>query len=252
MLTNGELRFMRDVLVECRTVFDVGANVGDWTALALGINPTLTVHCFEPSEATYQRLLARAFPGSVICNDFGLDSVRGERSLYVYEEGAGINTLYRREGLEDSHGLLPPERVEVVQLETVDSYCLERGIEEIDYLKADVEGHELEVFRGASRMLKAGRIRIVQFEYGGCNIDSRVLLKDFFTFFSQYGYRLHKLYPEKLRHMARYDQRLENFHYQNWIAVKVGSSVAGVGLREGLSDSQGGGSQAGTGSEQAT
>ena len=57
--TNGELRLMRAVLPMCMTVFDVGANIGDWTALALSINPRLQIHCFEPSVATFQRLQGR-------------------------------------------------------------------------------------------------------------------------------------------------------------------------------------------------
>lgn len=72
--TNGELRFMQHVLPQCSLVFDVGANVGDWTALTLDINPQLTVHCFEPSQATYQQLLTRGFPSSVIYNSFGMSS----------------------------------------------------------------------------------------------------------------------------------------------------------------------------------
>ena len=52
---NGELRFMRQTLGNCHTVFDVGANVGEWAALALNLNPTVNLHCFEPSQATYQR-----------------------------------------------------------------------------------------------------------------------------------------------------------------------------------------------------
>jgi FkbM family methyltransferase len=220
--TNGELRFMQQTLVNCQTVFDVGANVGNWAALALQINPKLTIHCFEPSYATYQRLLAQAFPPSVICNNFGLSSATGERLLYVFENGAGINSLYRREGLEDCRGLAPQELVETVRLDTLDNYCKELDIQAIDYLKTDVEGHELEVFKGATEMLEAGRVRIVQFEYGGCNIDARVLLKDIFRFFGKFDYTLCKLYPEGLRQVAHYDQRLENFQYQNWIAIKHG------------------------------
>jgi len=59
MHKNGELWFMRSVLPQCSIVFDVGARVGDWTALALGINPCWKIHCFEPSKATFQRLQTR-------------------------------------------------------------------------------------------------------------------------------------------------------------------------------------------------
>jgi hypothetical protein len=95
----------------------------------------------------------------------------------------------------------------------------------IDFLKVDVEGHELEVFKGTKEMLGKGAIKYIQFEYGGCNIDARMLLKDLFNFFLPYHYTLYKIYPHELRHVPRYDQRLENFQYQNWVAVAKGVSI---------------------------
>lgn len=107
MATNGELRFIQRALPQCATVFDVGANAGDWTALALTVNPRLAVHCYEPSETTYQRLLARRFPPSVICNNYGLSSTAGMRTLYVFGDGSGANSLYRRQSLEGGGDWLP-------------------------------------------------------------------------------------------------------------------------------------------------
>src|SRR5256885_351109 len=69
METNGEFSFMQRNLRKCETVFDIGANVGQWTALALRINPIASIHCFEPSRNTFQRLLANRFPTSVVCNN---------------------------------------------------------------------------------------------------------------------------------------------------------------------------------------
>jgi len=213
MRTNGERRFIKTILPQCATVFDVGANIGDWTAMALEINPRLQIHCFEPSAATFQRLQTR---GGAICNNFGLSSAIGEMQLWVFADGIGINSLYKRQGLEDGWGLKEQERKETVRLDTLDAYCQRAGVQVIDLMKVDVEGHELEVFKGAAGMLSQGRIKRIQFEYGGCNIDSRVLLKDLFDFFASYGYSFYKIFPHELRRIPRYDQRLENFQHQNW------------------------------------
>lgn len=99
IFTNGEFRWMREVLPECEVIFDVGANIGDWAALALEINPTLQIHCFEPCSATYQSLKSRGFSESVILNQLGLSATPGEMNLHVFEKCAGTNSLYRREGL---------------------------------------------------------------------------------------------------------------------------------------------------------
>jgi FkbM family methyltransferase len=216
--TNGELNLLKIVLPQCRTVFDIGANVGDWAARALEINPAIRLHCFEPSSTTFSRLTARGLAASVQCNNFGLSSARGSSELLVFEDSAGVNSLYRRTGLQ-SFGLETQQRSEIVRLETGDCYCAERGIQAIDFCKVDVEGHELEVFKGFSASLAARTVRVMQFEYGGCNIDSRVLLKDLFEFLQPHGYALYKVFPDGLRQLPRYDQRLENFQYQNWVVV---------------------------------
>jgi len=220
MQTNGELWFMRSVLPQCSIVFDVGANVGDWTALALGINPRQKIHCFEPSKATFQRLQVRA---GAIYNNFGLSSAPGEMELWVFDEGSGTNSLYKRQGLQDGYGSTEQQRKEVVRMDTLDAYCRRVGVQTIDLMKVDVEGHELEVFKGAKEMLAHKSIQRIQFEYGGCHIDSRVLLKDLFDFFQSYDYSLCKMFSHELRHIPRYDQRLENFQYQNWVALSHSS-----------------------------
>ena len=217
--TNGELDLIRRVFPSSKVVFDIGANVGDWASLALSVNPNIALHCFEPSATTFTHLSSRTFPASVTRNNFGLSSTPGDAVLYVFGNGAGINSLYRRAGLEDGWGLASPTAHEPVHLETFDSYCAANRIDTVDFCKVDVEGHELEVFKGMSTSLNNRTVQLVQFEYGGCNIDSRVLLKDIFEHFAVYGYHLYKIGPKSLRQILRYDQRLENFQYQNWVAV---------------------------------
>jgi FkbM family methyltransferase len=221
MRTNGELRLMRQILPGCRVVFDVGANVGGWTREALRVNAALEVHCFEPCRASFARLAAQGFPPQVRCNDFGLGSTARDVQLYVYGAQSALNSLYDRRGAVAS-SVLGDCATETVRLDTFESYCRSRGIDAVDFVKLDVEGHELEVLRGMGPRLDARRTRYVQFEYGGCNLQSRVFLRDLWALFEGAGYRLCKIYPRELREVAAYDAELENFRYQNWIAVGRG------------------------------
>jgi FkbM family methyltransferase len=217
--TNGELRLMRDHLPDAHTVFDVGANVGDWATLALRINPRLNLHCFEPSGPTFQQLASHGFPSSVTLNHCALSAVRGAMDLHIIPGRSGLSSFHHREGLESGWGLGESHTTERVAVDTLDNYCDTHKIDKIDFLKMDVEGHELEVLKGGINMLKEGRVNLIQFEYGGCNIDSRSLLKDFFAFFKPLPYQLYKNFPNRLQHHPQYDQRLENFQHQNWIAI---------------------------------
>jgi hypothetical protein len=48
---------------------------------------------------------------------------------------------------------------------TLSAYCREKGIDRIDVLKIDTEGHDLAVLQGAEQMLSKGAIRFVYVEF---------------------------------------------------------------------------------------
>lgn len=225
MMTNGEFRVMRQFLPGCSVVFDVGAHTGEWAQLALSVNPGLNIHCFEPSRENFDNLTRNVSSPNVTCNPCGLSSENGEKPLFIFRSAPGLHSLYQRRGLESGWGLKTPAETEMVKLDTLETYCAEWRIEKIDFLKVDVEGHELEVFKGGRSLFAEDRVRMVQFEYGGCNIDSKVFLKDIFEFFAGMNYRFYKIFPDRLKFFQRYDQRLDNFKYQNWLMIneKFGS-----------------------------
>ena len=161
-------------------------------------------------------MTGRGLAGKVTFNNFGLGATRREADLHVFEAGSGLNSFYRREGLQDGFSIETPAALERVRIESADEYCREHGVSTIDFCKVDVEGYELEVFNGMIGLLDARRVRVIQFEYGGCNIDSRALLQDLFRFLQPRGYVMYQLYPTMLKVAPRYDQRWENFQYQNW------------------------------------
>ena len=215
--TNGELQLARALVPRCRVVFDVGANIGDWTAMALAINGTARYHCFEPSEAAYRRLASRGLPPNVRLNPFGLGAANESRSMFDFAEAGRVNSLYSRIGTDSA-----PLREERVAIRVLDDYCRDEGVAAIDFVKIDVEGHELAVLQGASGMLGAGRVGVVQFEYGGTYIDSRVLLKDVWDLVRSVNreYVFYKLYPDGPRVLPEYRQAVENFQYSNWVFTR--------------------------------
>jgi len=223
ILLNGEADLLQRYMPRSEVVFDVEANVGNWAQTALSFNRNAKLYCFEPFSVTFQRLSQRHFPPNVILNNFGLSSSPEERTMYGSDDhvDSGLSSLYKRE-IIGILGLKTPDQEETIHLETLDNYCLKQGIERIDLLKLDVEGHELAVLTGAKRMLETERINVIQFEYNNTHIDSRVFLKDFFELFKETNYSLYKIHPKRLRLVERYDFRMENFQYQNWAIIRKG------------------------------
>jgi len=209
-------------------VFDVGANEGQFLRL-LGAGlagRAWRAHCFEPSSAAFARLSAEAarLPQATL-NPFGLGREAGEAELYADAPGSGLASLTRRR--LDHFGIRFTHR-ERVRLETLDGYCASRGVERVDLLKLDVEGHELDVLEGARRMFGERRVRLVTFEFGGGNIDTRSFVQDFFYFFAGYGMRgLYRILPGGgLDLLPGYGEGLEQFRTTNFL-VRLGD---GAGL----------------------
>lgn len=217
--TNGELRLLREVAAHLDTVLDVGANVGDWTASVVALRPTATIHAFEPCRSAYEVFLRRGFPDCVMPHRMALSSNAGTAPLYVFGEAGGLNSLHNRYGLEDGYGIRPADRTEDVQCQTVDAFCRDHSLRRVDFMKVDTEGHEIDVLQGSRDSLRSGILRRVQFEYGGTYIDSRRLLKDAFEAFKGLDYVLFRIVPNGLVAHLRYDQRLETFQYNNFVAL---------------------------------
>ena len=53
---NGEYRFLRKYLKNKMTIFDVGANIGEYTEYLLNNCEQLEVHAFEPVKETFDEL----------------------------------------------------------------------------------------------------------------------------------------------------------------------------------------------------
>lgn len=216
---NGEINLLK--LISCfriSTVFDVGANVGDWTKASRDILPTSYCHSFEIFPDTAALLKVRfAFDKFVHVNAFGLGSDVGVFNLRVYEDRSTVNTLICSLDFHSDKS----SRIVDVEVFTGDLYCSQKAVTFIDLLKIDVEGSELDVLRGFERFFISASIRIVQFEYGYANGEAGVLMKDFYEFFAKYGYIVGRL-ERKGVHFADFNYSLNNFESgPNFVAVHM-------------------------------
>lgn len=220
---NGEQWLVNEIrqMISSQTavLFDVGANQGVFVNHAIkawqGMNYQL--YAFEPSAATFARLRSNvADLPFVHLLEKGLSDKPGTMDLYYDKEGSGLASVYPR---DLSHYKIEFSRRETIQLTTLDEFCAAEKLERIDFLKLDVEGHELAVLKGASRMLSAGKVQLIQFEFGGCNIDSRTYFRDYFNFFKQ-EYNLYRILSDGLEPLPAYHERLEVFQSANYLAIK--------------------------------
>lgn len=198
--------------------FDVGANIGEYSKdIALKFSNSL-VYSFEPNYNTYNILKknAEAFK-TIIPFNLGLSDVKKETEIFTYSNDLNSQhaSLYKDVFNELHHD----ENIASVkiELESIDNFCKNNNIDFIDFLKVDTEGHELDVLKGGSEMIKKGGIKIIQFEFNEMNIISRVFLRDFYHILKDY--RIYRLSEKRLIPMFKYDSINEIFKFQNILAI---------------------------------
>ncbi|MCA1843327.1 MAG: FkbM family methyltransferase, partial [Actinobacteria bacterium] len=118
-------------------------------------------------------------------------------------------------------------RAIVVPCTTGDDYLSSHSIDHVDLLKVDVEGHEMEVLRGFRGSFDREAVDVVQFEFTLWAAIARRWLADYYDFFSQWDFRIGKLWPRFIR-WSDYRPEDEQFLRCNFVAVRVGSDPARV------------------------
>ena len=82
-----------------------------------------------------------------------------------------------------------------------------------------IEGHELKALKGAARMINEKKVDVIQFEFGGCNIDSRTYFQDFFYLLKD-NFTIYRILRDGLLEMPTYQETHEIFITINYLAVK--------------------------------
>jgi FkbM family methyltransferase len=195
---------------------DVGANVGDWTSSFSQNFPECQVIAFEPSSSAFKILNSR-FQGNrnIRCVNLGLSDRNEDVVLYSDSEASGLSSLHKR---RLDHFSIKFNEMESITVSTLDSYISSNLDQELPtILKLDVEGHELSVLAGAKQTLNT--VQLVQFEFGGGNIDSKTYFQDFWYLFADLNFDLYRLSPRGPVRVYEYSEMLEVFRPTNYFAV---------------------------------
>lgn len=199
-----------------RLAIDIGGNVGNYTAEIRRRNPSTEIHTFEPSSKNIKTLESRFSndPHIHIVPCAVSDSV-GVFTLYSDTPGSGASSLTQRKLDHFNIHFDVTESVRTIRFE--DYWMQQLGGRALDLVKMDIEGHELAALKGFGQAIEA--TKILQFEFGGCNIDTRTSFQDFWYFFKDHGFELHRISPLGLDRIASYRESDEFFITTNYIAV---------------------------------
>jgi FkbM family methyltransferase len=117
----------------------VGAYRGDFARLCINIWPDAKVICFEPQKKKELLNLAALSQNVTVYNSLLGATQRSDVRLFTVETASSV--------LAEHHSAHPSTFHEMTTLDS----AVKEGC---DFLKADVQGYELEVLRGAERTLR--------------------------------------------------------------------------------------------------
>jgi FkbM family methyltransferase len=169
--------------IDPKTIFDIGANVGQSAYKFHTRWPKADIFCFEPVEETFNSLVNNV-GGYTQCFQYACSNEKGKDTICIPD-------ISGQSSLEHSRG-----KNETIQKIKLDNFAKKKKINTIDLLKIDVEGHELEVLQGAESLLSDGRIQSVLAEVGFSS-KLHTPIEDVASALEPYGFYLVSLHDQR-------------------------------------------------------
>ena len=183
-------------------VFDVGANLGQSVEWFRRHVPKSDIHSFEPSPSCFNLLQENTarYAGVHVWN-FAFGSVPGEMSFA--ENSSGDMSSFLELGTDGWGEIVRHTNVKV---RTIDNFCAEQAISCIDILKIDTQGFDLEVLKGAERMIRDHGIRTVYLEiiFNDMYVNAPTI-SQIYDFMIAHGFVLVTFYPCRYQNRAACD-----------------------------------------------
>ncbi len=144
-----ETEFWIRLSKHCKVIFDIGTNFGYYTLLAIQNNKNAIVYSFEPAPATFEmfneNLILNGF-STDNCFNLGVSDSAGRFRLYLADDdNSGMTSLAMPASFSGKEVM-----IDVV---SIDDFVDQKEIREMQLVKIDVEGNELNVLKGMEKTL---------------------------------------------------------------------------------------------------
>src|SRR6056300_1865184 len=171
---NGEYKFFMEIKDKINCIFDVGCRSDSEF-----IEFTGEVHYFDPVNEFIENLKTKKNMNKAsYFNNFGLGE--DNKEMYYYPRYQSFYDRINSCSVSDNSNKI------VLHIKKGKDYIISNNIQNIDFLKIDTEGYELNVLQGFEDYLE--NIKIIQFEYGGTFLDNNTKLIDVINYLEQKGF----------------------------------------------------------------
>ncbi len=157
-----QLQVLGSLLKADDVFFDIGANIGEFTLYCAKRLTGGEVYSFEPVGALHRRLATNvALNGLANVRLLKLALAEAEGEMDIYASNRAGTDGSRNAGLPTLYGDAENGVVESVSVTSLDRFVSEQRLDQIDFIKMDIEGAELSALRGGARTLERFRPTII-------------------------------------------------------------------------------------------
>ena len=220
----GEKKFIQSITKDLMVCLDVGANVGKYTQLLLS-ETNSEIISFEPLKEAFKELqkIENEYPNRLKVFNYAIGEENTNLELNFSDEKSEKATFSND---IDKLSFFDHEKNKKVMTDvmTLDSFFLENSSlidkKDIDLIKIDTEGFELEVIKGAKNTIENKRPKYIQLEF-----NWHQLFKNHSMYkFSQYlaNYELFQILPfgKKLIKVDPTRPETNIFHLSNFVYIR--------------------------------
>lgn len=144
-------------------VVEAGAHDGSDTVGFARLWPMGQVHAFEPMPPNFQRLVDRVKDlDNVRLYRSALGTSTGQASMWVSDGGDQSSSIHAPKAHLEVFPEITFGRQTEVPITTLDAWSEREGIERVDFLWLDMQGHELAALRHAAKVLPTVRAMVIE------------------------------------------------------------------------------------------
>ena len=174
--------------------FDIGANAGFYSLSLNAYFPGIKGIAFEPIPMTYATLLKNLDinkVSNVRALNLGLADKEGELLFYTYPSQSGASSMTRNVDSNDT--------IEIrCKVAVLDDFSEKEKVS-VDFIKCDVEGAELFVFKGAAKLISRDKPVVFTEMLRKWCAKYEYHPNDIIAFFDTLGYSCHVMFGDKIK-----------------------------------------------------
>jgi len=213
--TNYAVDLVQKIGLQPKTIFDVGANIGQTVDFYRNIYPKASIYSFEPIPKTFSKLQKYCSQkNGVHCFNIAFGETTESMDIEVVKDETSVTNSLSNEFQANLKKDSESYETVRIKVEMLDDFVKKNDIPQIDLLKIDTEGYEIAVLNGVEKLLASGKVSAIICEAGFMRSNSRnTYFGDINDLLEQHGYSLFGIY--EMGHIGFIKAR----HYGNLLYI---------------------------------